>query len=95
MAIEKKTIEDVAYLARIELKEAQLDKLSAELKDILDFIDKLNKLDVKGVLPTSHILPLENVLRSDHPVESLSLEQTLENAPQKEKSFFVVPKVIE
>ena len=95
MAIKRETVEYVAHLARIELKEAQLDKLSAQLKGILDFIDKLNQVDVKGALPTSHILPLENVLRSDHPVESLSLEQTLENAPQKEKSFFVVPKVID
>jgi aspartyl-tRNA(Asn)/glutamyl-tRNA(Gln) amidotransferase subunit C len=95
VAIKRETVEYVAHLARIELKEAQLDKLSAQLKEILDLIDKLNKLDVQGILPTSHILPLNNILRDDQPAASLPAEKTLENAPQKEKSFFSVPKVIE
>jgi len=95
MAIEKKTVEHVAHLARIELEPAELDKLAGQLKDILDFIDKLNKVDVSNIEPTSHILPMNNVLRPDAPRPSLPIERTLGNAPEKDGNFFVVPKVVE
>jgi aspartyl-tRNA(Asn)/glutamyl-tRNA(Gln) amidotransferase subunit C len=95
MAINRETVEYVAHLARLELKPGELDKLAVQLKDILGFIDKLSKLDVSNIKPTSHILPLNNVLREDKLQGSLPIEKTLANAPQKEKSFFVVPRVIE
>jgi len=95
MAIDKKVVEHVAHLARIELKPAELDTLSGQLKDILDFIDKLNKVDVSNIKPTSHILPINNVLRDDVQKPSLPIEKTLSNAPEKEGNFFVVPKIIE
>lgn len=95
MAIDKETVKYVAHLSRIELEPKELDKLSGQLKDILDFIDKLKKLDVSDIKPTSHILPVNNVLREDSPKPSLPLEKTLMNAPLKEGNFFVVPKIIE
>ncbi|MFH1198702.1 MAG: Asp-tRNA(Asn)/Glu-tRNA(Gln) amidotransferase subunit GatC [Candidatus Omnitrophota bacterium] len=95
MSIDKQVVAHVAHLARIELEDKELDKLSTQLEDILRFIDKLSKLDVSKVEPTSHILPIKNVLRDDLPGISLSNEQVLANAPQKEGNFFVVPKVIE
>lgn len=95
MAIDKKTVEYVAHLARIELKPAELDKLAGQLKDILGFIDKLNKVDVSGIKPTSHILDINTVLRSDIPRPSLPVNKTLDNTPEKDGNFFVVPKVIE
>ena len=95
MAINKETVEYVAHLSRIQLQAEELEKLSGQLKGILDFIDKLNSLDVKEIKPTSHILSISNVLREDRPTLSLSLDKTLANAPQKEKNFFLVPKVIE
>lgn len=95
MAITKETVEYVAHLARIELKSKELEKLSQQLQEILDFIDKLKKIDIKNISPTSHILPLNNVLRQDSLKESLSPQKALENTPQKEGNFFVVPKVIE
>ena len=93
--IDKKTVEYVAALARINLSPQELEKLSGQLQEILSFIDQLNKVEIKDTLPTSHILPLNNVLRSDAPLDSLPVAKTLENAPQKEGKFFVVPKVIE
>lgn len=95
MAISKETVEYVAHLARIQLEEHELEKLSAQLKSILDFIDQLKKLEVSNIKPTSHILPINNVLREDTRGESLAVEKTLMNAPRKEGNFFVVPKVIE
>jgi aspartyl-tRNA(Asn)/glutamyl-tRNA(Gln) amidotransferase subunit C len=95
MAIDKKTVEYVAHLARIELQDNELEKLSSQLHDILGFIDKLAELDTKNVSPTSHILPINNVLRNDEPRQSLTPEKALENAPSKEGNFFTVPKVIE
>ncbi|MBI5145381.1 MAG: Asp-tRNA(Asn)/Glu-tRNA(Gln) amidotransferase subunit GatC [Candidatus Omnitrophica bacterium] len=95
MAISKETIEYVAHLARIDLSGKELEKLSSQLKDILDFIDKLKKIDTKDISPTSHILDIQDALREDNLKESLPVDRTLQNAPQQEKNFFVVPKVIE
>lgn len=95
MSIDKQTVKYVAHLARIELQEAELTKLSRQLHDILGFIDKLKEVEIKDIDPASHILPLNNVLREDAPRESLSLEKTLKNAPKRLGGFFVVPKVIE
>ncbi|MBU1091149.1 MAG: Asp-tRNA(Asn)/Glu-tRNA(Gln) amidotransferase subunit GatC [Candidatus Omnitrophica bacterium] len=95
MAIDKKTVEYVAHLARMELQPKELEKLSGQLMEILAFIDQLQKVDIKDIKPTSHILPLSNVLREDKLRQSLSSEEALKNAPRKHRNFFVVPKVIE
>ena len=95
MSIDKKTVEDVAHLARIELEAKELEKLSKQLEHILAFIDKLSVLDTGNIAPTSHILPISNVFRKDEPRKSLPIEKTLMNAPDKQGNFFVVPKVIE
>ncbi len=93
--IDKKVVEDVEHLARIELRPDELEKLSGQLEHILQFIDKLKEVNVESVTPTSHAITVSNVLRADLPKESLSIEQALANAPSKKGNFFVVPKVIE
>lgn len=95
MSINREAVEYVAHLARIDLQPNELDKLSGELQAIIDFIDRLKKLEIKGVEPTSHILPINNVFKADKPADSLSAEQVLMNAPAKKTNFFVVPKIIE
>jgi aspartyl-tRNA(Asn)/glutamyl-tRNA(Gln) amidotransferase subunit C len=96
MAISKDTVKYVAHLARIELKPKELEKLSKQLQNILDFIDKLNKINIENIAPTSHILPINNVLREDIASgESLPIDKALMNAPERQAHFFVVPKVIE
>jgi aspartyl-tRNA(Asn)/glutamyl-tRNA(Gln) amidotransferase subunit C len=95
MAISKEAVKYVAHLARIELKPKELEKMADELKDILGFIDRLKKVDIGSTSPTSHILPINSVLREDKPGASLSCDQALENAPEKKGHFFSVPKVIE
>jgi aspartyl-tRNA(Asn)/glutamyl-tRNA(Gln) amidotransferase subunit C len=58
-------------------------------------MDQLNELDTSAVEPTSHVLPLKNVLREDEVGHSLSLDEVLANAPEHDKGHFVVPKIIE
>ncbi|MFA5356436.1 MAG: Asp-tRNA(Asn)/Glu-tRNA(Gln) amidotransferase subunit GatC [Candidatus Omnitrophota bacterium] len=95
MAINEDTVKYVAHLARIDLSPKELEKLSHELKEILEFIDRLTKVDIKDIAPTSHILPVNNVLREDNPAASLPSDRALDNAPKRQGSFFAVPKVIE
>ncbi len=95
MAIDKKTVEYVAHLARIELQPIELERLSLQLDDIIGFIDKLSCLDAEQIKSVSHILPVCNVLRDDEPHICLTPEKALENAPSKKGNFFSVPKIIE
>lgn len=93
--ITRQTVEHVAHLARIALEAEELDKFSKQLKEILNFIDCLRQVEIKDIKPTSHILPIQNVLREDKPDDSLLPEQTMENAPEHKGNFFIVPKVVD
>jgi len=95
MPLDKKTVEYVAHLARIELDPKESLKLAGQLEDILTFIDRLSQLDTENVLPTNHILPMHNVFRDDQPEKSLAIEDVLSNATHKKGNFFTVPKIIE
>jgi aspartyl-tRNA(Asn)/glutamyl-tRNA(Gln) amidotransferase subunit C len=95
MRITKEMVEYAARLACIELNSKELEKLSRQLRDILDYIDKLKGLDLKEISPTDHILSISNVLREDEPGKSLEIEKALLNAPRRQGSFFVVPKVVD
>ena len=85
----------VAYLARIELTEAEKQKFSAQLKDILSYVAKLNELDVSGVEPTAHAAPLTNVFRKDEVRPSIETGRILKNAPEHARDLFIVPKIVE
>jgi aspartyl-tRNA(Asn)/glutamyl-tRNA(Gln) amidotransferase subunit C len=93
--IDKKIVEYVANLARIELKEKELNRLSGQLEHILVFIDKLKEVNVDSVLPTSHAILVSNILRDDALRDSLSIDKALSNSPTKKGNYFIVPKVIE
>jgi aspartyl-tRNA(Asn)/glutamyl-tRNA(Gln) amidotransferase subunit C len=93
--ISKQEVEYVAHLARLEIDDAQKDKFTSQLNDILLYIDKLNELDTKGVEPMSHAIAVTNAFRDDKVVESIGTESSLANAPDARGEFFRVPKVIE
>ncbi|HTY45651.1 MAG TPA: Asp-tRNA(Asn)/Glu-tRNA(Gln) amidotransferase subunit GatC [Patescibacteria group bacterium] len=95
MAITKQSIEYVAHLSRIDLSPEELEKFSGQLAQIVAFIDKLKQLDVEHVSPTSHILPIQNVLRQDVPGQSLPVAQVLADAPKQQDNLFAVPKIID
>jgi len=94
MPISPEIIKYVADLSRIELTTDELDKFSQQLQAIIGFIDQLSAVDISAK-PQTHIFSLTNVLREDNSRQSLPIEKTLANAPQKKGNFFVVPKVIE
>jgi len=88
-------IKYVAHLARISLTPDEEKKLSAQLGNILGYIEKLKELDVTHVDPTAHAVPLVNVTRADEVRGSLSNEAALQNAPVKANGLFMVPKIVE
>ncbi len=85
----------VAYLARIALTPDEEKKLAVQLGGILGYIEKLKELDVTGVEPTAHAVPLVNVTRADEVRPSLSHEDALRNAPRQANGLFIVPKIVE
>jgi aspartyl-tRNA(Asn)/glutamyl-tRNA(Gln) amidotransferase subunit C len=95
MKITRDDVIKVAELARLEFGEEELEKFTEQLGNILKYIGKLNELDTKGVEPTSHVLDLATPLREDNVTEWITREDALQNAPQEEDGFFVVPQVIE
>jgi aspartyl-tRNA(Asn)/glutamyl-tRNA(Gln) amidotransferase subunit C len=95
MRISKKEIEHIASLARLYLSEEEKELFGLQLSSILDYMEKLNELDTKDIKPTSHVLPLSNVMRDDIPRPSIPREDALLNAPDHTDKFFRVPKIIE
>jgi aspartyl-tRNA(Asn)/glutamyl-tRNA(Gln) amidotransferase subunit C len=88
-------VEHVAELARLELTAVEKEQFITQLNNILTYIQKLNELDTTGVEPTSHVIPMFNVLRDDEVQPSLERELALQNAPQESHFFFKVPRIIE
>jgi len=95
MAIDRTTVEKVAKLARLQLTPEELDRYGKQLGAILDYIAKLEKLDVKDLEPLAHAVDTANVFREDAPRPSLSRDAALQNAPEKNSDFFIVPKIVE
>lgn len=95
MKISKEEIEHIAVLARLSLSEEEKELFGSQLSNILDYMEKLNELDTKGIEPTSHVLTLSNVMRDDIPRPSIPKEDALMNAPDHTEKFFRVPKIIE
>jgi aspartyl-tRNA(Asn)/glutamyl-tRNA(Gln) amidotransferase subunit C len=93
--INLKDVEHVARLARLALSDAELERMRAQLTAILTHIDTLRALDTEEVEPTSHAVPMENVMRDDEPCPSLPQEEMLANAPDRSTDFFRVPRIIE
>jgi aspartyl-tRNA(Asn)/glutamyl-tRNA(Gln) amidotransferase subunit C len=85
----------VAHLARLTLSPEEETRIGAQLGNILGYIEKLRELDVSGVEPTAHAVPLVNVTRPDEPRPSMSNADALRNAPAQANGLFLVPKIVE
>jgi aspartyl-tRNA(Asn)/glutamyl-tRNA(Gln) amidotransferase subunit C len=93
--IDRKDVEHVARLGRLALTEAELERMRVELAAILQYIEKLKAVDVEGVEPTSHAVPLINVMREDEVEPSVDREAMMSNAPDRSGEYFRVPRIIE
>ena len=93
--LSKEEVRYVANLSRIHLTDGEVEGLTKTVGDILQYIEKLKKLDVTNVKPTSHVLPLKNVYREDKIKPSLNRDEVLKMAPAHAQGSFKVPQVIE
>jgi len=91
MAISRDQVLHVAKLARLDLREEEVERLTEELGAILDAVSKVAELDLADVPPTSHPLDLVNAWADDEPNASLPLDDVFANAPAREGDLFRVP----
>jgi aspartyl-tRNA(Asn)/glutamyl-tRNA(Gln) amidotransferase subunit C len=89
--IDRAQVLHVARLARLELTEEEVERMSTELSDVLTHIEKIGELDLEGVPPTTHVVEVSNALRPDEPEPSLPREVALANAPAVADGGFLVP----
>ena len=88
-------VRKVAKLGRLKLKDADVARYATQLTAILGYVAQLKSVDVTGVEPMAHPLPLKNVLREDVVTPGLPVEAVLANAPVRDGEFFAVPKVLD
>lgn len=88
-------VDYVAALSRLAFSEAEKEELTRNLRDVIAFADKLSELEVEGLDPMAHIMPIENVFRQDECIPSLNREVLLKNAPAQRDGCFFVPKAVE
>lgn len=95
MTIDRTAVDHVARLARLDLSEAERERMRAELGSILAHVEKIQALELDSVEPTSHALPLSNVTRPDVVGVCLTQEEALANGPEVEDGRFRVPRILE
>ena len=95
MSIDLKTVKHISKLSRISLDEEKAKKLAVDLNSIFEFIEKLKELDTDKVEPLTSIAETTLKLRADEVKSKDIREQILKNSPDRNKDFFVVPKVVE
>jgi aspartyl-tRNA(Asn)/glutamyl-tRNA(Gln) amidotransferase subunit C len=93
--ITRADVEHVARLARLELRDDEIDRFTDELGVILEHAEDIAALSLDDVEPTAHPLPLRNVARADEVRPSLPREEVLEAAPSVEEGWFRVPRILE
>ncbi len=93
--IDESLVRHVATLARLKPDDAEVASMTRELTRIVGYIDCLNELDTDSVEPMAHPLALRNVFRADEVRASISAEEAVGNAPERERTFFKVPKVLD
>jgi aspartyl-tRNA(Asn)/glutamyl-tRNA(Gln) amidotransferase subunit C len=91
MAITRDQVLHVARLARLDLRDDEVERLEAQLDAILEAVGKVSELDLSDVEPMTHPLDLANVWAEDEPRPSLPVGDALANAPEREGDFFRVP----
>ncbi len=94
MKITKQEVEHVAHLARLNLSESELEKMTVQLDTILSYVAKLDELNTDGLSPTTHAFSVSNAFREDKVKKSLKQEEALKNCSSKNDETFIVPRII-
>lgn len=92
--ITDKLIDDLAHLSRLRFGAEEKEEIKNDLRQMISFVEKLNELDTANVAPLLHITPRENVFREDEAVQNISREEALQNVPNTDGTYILVPKVI-
>ena len=95
MKLSYEQVKHIAWLARLGLSEAEIEKLSLQLSNILENFEILEQIDTTDVLPATHSIPLQNVFREDKAAKSYPQSEVLINAPRQEESCFRVQAILE
>jgi aspartyl-tRNA(Asn)/glutamyl-tRNA(Gln) amidotransferase subunit C len=94
MSISRQDIEKVGLLARLQLTDDELTKMTADLAQIVGYVDQLAEVDTNGVEPMAHAIEMSNVFREDAVAESLPRDEALANAPHRDERGYLVPAVL-
>jgi aspartyl-tRNA(Asn)/glutamyl-tRNA(Gln) amidotransferase subunit C len=95
MIIDKKTVDEIAHLARLEFEDASKEEIIKDMNRMLAFVEKLNELNTDGVEPLIYMNDDVDVMREDVTQTTVSQQEALKNAPKKDSDYFKVPKVID
>ncbi len=94
MKIDKKDVEKLAHLSRLQLDEKAIEDMQGDMNKMLHFVEKINELDLEDIEPLAYMSEEVNVLRTDEVKQVITHEEALKNAPDKDTDYFRVPKVI-
>ena len=94
MSVTKEDVKHIAKLAKLEIREDEINDFTSQFNDVLKYVEKLNELDTDNIEPLSHPVDGENVFRKDGLRESLPTSEALKNSASKTDEYFKVPKVI-
>jgi aspartyl-tRNA(Asn)/glutamyl-tRNA(Gln) amidotransferase subunit C len=95
LAVDRDEVLKIASLAKLHLTEDEVDMYTDQMNEILEYMHQLDELDTENVEPLSHVLDQLNMTRRDKEEPSLDRDEALNNAPDSDGEYFVVPKVIE
>lgn len=95
MSVDTATVRRIAHLARIAVREEEIEHLKGELNDMLAFVEQLSEVDVAGVEPMTSVIPMVMKKRPDVVTDGEIADDIVKNAPAVQDHFFVVPKVVE
>lgn len=94
MSLTRQEVERVSLLARLRLSDAELDTMTAQLGQVVDYVAQLSELDTQNVAPMAHAIEVSNVFRADEVRPSLDRAAALANAPRHDDQFYLVPAVL-
>lgn len=94
MSLAREEVEKVALLGRLRLSAEELDRMTTQLRQIVDYVAQLRELDTEGVEPMAHAVEIRNVFAADVAQPSLDREQVLANAAKRDDACYRVPAVL-